>query len=297
MPDITRDDSQKAESGESTFPAGGLFLSHIRSPRIERHFERLARETEGLVEWHFISDTAEDAARRAAPWMPDRQARMLRNGGVQGGYMDTVIVPRALDLGPRFVWALEYDVDYSGDWRRFFEQFAASDADLLTSTITSRQETPRWRHWRTASSPAPRRDDYRAFHPVMRLSRRLLETYVARIGEPGWEGHYEYILPTLAVAAGLTLEDLGGTSRFCPPERKGRNYRNTPADRKLAPGTFVWRPAMPFYFHERPELFPEPDMLHHPVKPAVTNWETIGRWWRGFRTGRFAGVPALLRGR
>lgn len=220
---------------------------------------------------------------------------MLRNGGVQNGYMDVVIVPRALELDAPFVWAMEYDVDYSGDWRRFFEQFTASNADLLTSTITSREETPLWWHWRTARSPSPH-ENYRAFHPVMRLSRRFLEAYAARMGTPGWEGHYEYILPTFAAATGLTLEDLGGTSRFCPAERKGLNYRNTPGNRKLSPGTFVWRPALPFYFHERPELFLQPDMLHHPVKPAVANWEAAGRWrrWRrALRTWRSAiALPA-----
>ena len=294
MPGIKPDGGHETRSGDAISPAQGLFLSHVQSSRIERHFERLVGDTKGLIEWHFIDDAA-SGADRAAAYMPDRHARMIRNGGVQGGYMDVVIVPGALELKAPFVWAMEYDVDYSGDWRRFFDQFAANDADLLTSTIASMRETPRWWHWHTARSPAPHQVAHRAFNPIMRLSRRFLEAYAAEVGAPGWEGHYEYIVPTFALARGFTIEDIGGTLGFCPPERKGRNYCNTPADKRLSPGTFVWRPSMPVYFHEEPGRFPQRDMLYHPVKPSVLEWDG-GRRWRPRRgDGVFGVVASALR--
>ncbi len=282
-------------------PAQGLFLSHMRSARIDRHFERLVRETSGLVDWHLVQDDTEDrrnlrlAYPLAAVRMPHRHARMVRNGGVTGGYMDLVIFPHALELQTPFVWAMEYDVDYSGDWRRFFGQFAANNADLLTSTIVSMRETPRWWHWYTARSPAPHRDAYRAFNPIMRLSRRFLEAYAAEVGAPGWEGHYEYIVPTFALAGGFTIEDIGGTLGFCPAERKGRNYCNTPADKRLSPGTLVWRPSVPAYFHEEPGRFPQQDMLYHPVKPSVPEWDGARRWRPRKGEGLFSAVASALR--
>ena len=293
MPDTVKSLRREAATG-GIVPVQGLFLSHIRSTRIERHFDRLVRQTEGLVHWCHAHDSG-DQRLRSADAMPHRHARMIRNGGVQGGYMDVVIIPRALELQAPFVWAMEYDVDYSGDWRDFFGQFDDCDADLLTSTIVSPREDPNWRYWHTGRSPYPtgRRDDHRAFNPVMRLSRRFLEAYAASLRAPGWEGHYEYTLPTFALTEGFTLEDIGGSLRFCPPERQGRNYWNTPTHRSLSPGTFVWRPSLPFYFHEKPELFERPDMLHHPVKPAVSNWESARPWRRWRRAFLSAGVTSM----
>jgi hypothetical protein len=294
LPDAPTDTAHQTSSPRPASPVQGLFLSHIRSARIDRHFDRLVRQTEGLVEWHPAHDSA-DQHMRSADSMPHRHARMIRNGGVQGGYMDVVIVPRALDLHAPFVWAVEYDVDYSGDWRDFFSQFRDCQADLLTSTIVSAREDPDWRYWRTGRSPyaLPPCDGHRAFHPVMRLSRRFLDAYATSLGTPGWEGHYEYTLPTFAIAEGFTIEDIGGALSYCPPDRQGRNYCNTPTDRSLSPGTFVWRPSLPFYFHEKPEIFERPDMLHHPVKPAVSNWEAARPWRRWRRAVLSTGLVSM----
>jgi hypothetical protein len=54
-----------------------------------------------------------------------------------------------------------------------------------------------------------------------------------------------------------------GAKRAGPPL-----YDNTPADRYLGPGSFIFRPARPAYFHERPQDFAAPGRLYHPVKPA-----------------------------
>lgn len=41
----------------------------------------------------------------------------------------------------------------------------------------------------------------------------------------------------------------------------------------LSPGTFVWRPPVPGYFGDRPDLFPTRGLLHHPCKVDVGLWE------------------------
>jgi hypothetical protein len=34
--------------------AAGIFLTHLESARIRRHFERLVEETGSLITWHFV---------------------------------------------------------------------------------------------------------------------------------------------------------------------------------------------------------------------------------------------------
>src|SRR5689334_11559979 len=74
-------------------------------------------------------------------------------------------------------WGIEYDVHYEGDWSDFFAHFAASPADLLTTTIHWQRETPA----KTLPSPpfrSPSLAEYRqpdrlwAFLAIYRISRR-----------------------------------------------------------------------------------------------------------------------------
>lgn len=255
----------------------GLFLSHIRSPRIERHFERLVSESGHLIGWHLVyndgrfPDPQTDfPALSPAEAMPERFAQMQRNGGTIGGYADTTLWPCLLALDADFTWLMEFDVDFSGHWERFFAQFAGNDADLLTTTLVPRAQSADWYWWPSAVIPAGISEEhvYRAFLPLTRVSRRLARDYARRMSGPGWSGHYEFTIPTVAMAAGMAIEDLGGQGALCPPERLNRNYSNIPNDPTLAPGTFTCLRGRESYFHEAPESFEEPDMLYHPIKPG-----------------------------
>jgi hypothetical protein len=260
----------------SSIRACGLFLCHAPNDRVMAHFERLRCETEGLVDWTFVPDNGHlDDPRGDAPFphpgivMPDRFATARKHGQVAGGagMMDIAIMPRVLAAPRDFVWALEYDVDYSGHWADMFGRFAGNRADVLTTTLRRRADDDWW-HWTTARAPAAVKaaDWSRSFNPAMRLSRRFAAAYVAATRSQAWGGHYEFTIPTVARHLGLRIEDLAHAGahgrRFETPL-----YHNTPAEETIAPGTFVWRPALPAYFHERPEGFPERNRLYHPVKP------------------------------
>jgi glycosyltransferase involved in cell wall biosynthesis len=188
--------------------------------------------------------------------------------------MDTVIWPRLLALDADFTWIMEYDVDFSGDWATLFEQFRANPADLLTTTILPRGASAGWFWWRSAAAPPHVRREHmhRAFLPMMRVSNRFARSYAQDMADPRWSGHYEFIIPTAAISAGLLVEDIGGDGPFCPSERRNRNYRNSPKDWRLSPGTFVWRPSQDRYFVEAPNAFSEADMLYHPVKADIPEW-------------------------
>lgn len=257
-------------------PAAGIYLTHIDSPRIRSQFDRLVKETSGAIDWQFAYNPDGGTSPRmdvpcpsAEHLMPRRHSTCLNNGGVQGGYVDVAVVPAALAVDREFTWVLEYDVDYSGNWLDFFAQFEASGADLLTTSLSTRTQTPGWSWWHGASTPHALPDDamIHAFLPIARFSRRFLRAYVSEIERDGWRGHFEFTIPTIAAALGFVLEDIGGGRADHRPARP--NYLNNPSDPQLRPGTFVWRPARSRYYHESPTSFEIDNMLYHPVKPDV----------------------------
>lgn len=261
--------------------AEGIFLTHQRSPRIRRHFRRLVKESGHLITWHFVF-SQDPGPRPRAPFhyedpaqvLAARYRAMVRHGGVQGGYLDTLLIPVLRALPADHVWVCEYDVDYAGRWDELFGQFADNDADLLTTTVMYRSEQPQWTHWTWATAPEWVREDQmvRSLNPLMRMSRRLLSTYAVAMADDQWQGHYEFTLPTSALVSGARIEDLGNQGSFTPPERRSRIYvGKSPAGRPEAP-TFGFRPVRERYFHERPESFPRPGMIYHPVKPGVRAW-------------------------
>lgn len=264
--------------------AAGIFLTHQNSPRIRRHFARLAAETGALVGWHFV--LSHDAfPRPEAPFpyddpaevLPTRYRAMAEHGGVQGGYLDTLVVPVLRGLcsqeGADHVWLCEYDVDFAGRWSDLFRRFADNPADLLTTTLMYRHEQPRWPWWGSAQAPdaVPEERWVRSLNPLMRVTPRLLDAYVAAMTEQ-WQGHYEFTLATAALDAGLTVEDLGGEGSFVPPGRERTVYVGKSPAGRPKDLTFGFRPVRTSYFHEEPESFEQPGLLYHPVKPGVAAW-------------------------
>jgi hypothetical protein len=124
-------------------------------------------------------------------------------------------------------------------------------------------------HWRKAVNPpyvSPRLRT-RAYLPILRVSRRFLKVYRRAVCTGEWEGHCEFLLPTIARTFDLSIEDIGGAGPFTPAPRIGRNYMNTANDVALSPGTFVCAPSTTTYFHETSHQFHRRDMLYHPDKP------------------------------
>jgi hypothetical protein len=263
--------------------AAGIFLTHVESPRIRRHFERLVEETGSWVTWHFVL-SRDPFPHPEVPFgypdpatvMPARYAAMTEHGGVQGGYLDTLLVPVLSGLDADHLWLCEYDVDYAGRWDTLFGGLAERDADLLTTTLMYRHEQPKWPWWRSAAAPpdVPPERWVRSLNPLVRLTRPVLDAYTAAVADPQWVGHYEFILPTVAREAGLRVEDLGGEGSFVPPGREravyvGKSPKGRPPDL-----TFGFRPVRHDYFHEKPDSFPLAGMLYHPVKPGVAAWNS-----------------------
>jgi hypothetical protein len=256
--------------------AGAIFVTSRDEPQIRAHFHRLQRQTEGLLDVSYIVNRSdlpdpECSLSCVSPKeiMPLRMQRMLENGWMYGGFVDVLFVPLATAVQNEFVWIIEYDVDFSGDWGDFFRQFETDRTDVLTTSLVTREQSLEWVHWETARPPPeiPLPQQLRSFNPIMRLSQRFLKAYVEETARRDWPGHTEYTIPTIAAWRGFTIADIGGNGEFCPEDRRGRNYANSSADPySLSPGTFVFLPHRYAYFHENSGDFPQEDMLYHPVK-------------------------------
>jgi hypothetical protein len=182
-----------------------------------------------------------------------------------GGHTDLITMHYWLaHPGRDRYWAIEYDVRYTGPWRRFFDAFERDDSDLLAPLLRRRRDVPGWANWPSLAVPGgePHPDDEQAvsgFMPIFRASGRLMRAMDEGYRE-GWGGHIECSFATIAMARGLRVTDFGGDGEFTPERYRGRFYSGTARDVHHAPGTLVFKPTF-FRTGSRP------DMLWHPVKP------------------------------
>ncbi len=166
-------------------------------------------------------------------------------------------------------WFIEYDVHYEGDWRALFEYFRHSPADVLGTILFS---TRGRRHKLSGLTYPPLVVPeavgwdaalvVKGFFPLCRLSAALLRLMDAEY-RLGLGGHYEILLPSLAVMRGLAVEDIGGRGEFVARANRDRFYFATPGTFTHSPGTFVFRPAVA-------RVLPRRNTLWHPVKAAGT---------------------------
>jgi hypothetical protein len=253
-----------------------VLLTHIESIRILAHYERLKRETLDLLDTFLcVHEVAPRGSLRLLPadvrlpplagaeYAPKRFEQMLQSGSFIG-YIDLISMPVLTSERLRqypYVWFIEYDVDYAGDWANFFTDAMRSRADYVATTIVTRADCEDWHWWSIFRAPpgVALAQQTRSFAPIARFSQRMLDHYRASVTDGSWGGHFEALYPTIALHAGLTVEDL----------RRGTHYTNTPDDWQLSPGTFVYRPPVAeMYYHENQSAFPERGLLYHPVKTA-----------------------------
>lgn len=260
-----------------------LVLNHVLDRHLIEHYRSLTDDLNGLGDVYLLSDrtqpsvtfsrlpgearefrfTVEDLLSLG---YPGRCGTVARRTGARNLALGNADLPVLLfaSAHPRYdyLWCIEYDVRFSGNWRSFVSAFDDSDADLLGSSFTRRQQTPDWTHWSSLSIPdldCPSGDALRGFFPVYRLSRRAVQCHHEQCTR-GARGHMEALLPSVVERAGLRIEDFGGEGEFVAPGNENRFYRNDRFSSRLSPGTFVYRPAMT-------AAGSEPDRLWHPVKP------------------------------
>ena len=128
-----------------------------------------------------------------------------------------------------YYWLVEDDVRFSGDWKDFFDSFASSTSDFLSSVIETKAENPTWYWWtslKTGNEVIAEEKLLKSFNPIYRLSSQALVCIDAHL-RIGWMGHYEVLLPTLLYNKGFLLEDFGGEGTFVRPENNAKFYDDT----------------------------------------------------------------------
>jgi hypothetical protein len=244
-------------------------FTHVEDPRMTAHFERLRREAGlpafrvrhvGDDEGAITSADVKIGNRLLGEEFEARRKRMLDGKWTFGGGFFDLVFAAALSRRPfdsfDYVWVLEGDVDYTGPWGDFFAIYAGSETDLIGFRMLRKSEAPNWVNWKWASMPedAPA---VTGLFPTFRISRRLLEAYIAAIRSDLWRGHCEALLPTLALSKGMKIEDMSGRGEFAALQSRA----------PLDSGTYSFRPVRSTsYFHEQPDAFPKRNMLYHPVK-------------------------------
>ncbi len=264
------------------------FISHVWTPDIQRIFERLKSEAPPDHDVRFILSS--DAS--------DTMPTSIANGHIHiccssilelpysekcqsgewdiNGNLDLVFLEFRRRLPDyQFYWFIEYDVHYEGRWSRFFERFQDSKADLIGTTLEYISKIPH--KLQTLSYPrlvVPETAEWnesrliKGFFPICRLTASLLDAldlaYRAKIG-----GHYEIIIPTVALQHDMAIEDIGGDGPFVQEQNRNCFYFANGASYTHSPGSFVFRPNIG-------QVLRRENTLWHPVKPAgIPAWHPL----------------------
>ena len=283
-----------------------VLFTHKWSPAIARHYARLQRQAGRVADVRLAMHQQEgvplpegmapdvvvtwtDAARN----FPRRAAQMEARKS-PWGFIDliwsTAFLDKSLAACDRF-WLVEYDIDYSGDWADFFGATATYDADVLTAHLRPLSAEPNYffapLYRQPEASPA---DPLIALMSISRMSRRFLEHYRDTLRQPGWDGHFEMVLPSIARAGGFTVAEIGGENPFTPPERRGLHYTGSFADNDRPGTTHGYLPARGYrYFVDSPRRFRLPNSVYHPIKADFTlrrrledKYRPLSKWFRKY---------------
>lgn len=73
-----------------------------------------------------------------------------------------------------YVWYLEYDVCYSGNWKTFFDKMNTLAHDFICERVTSRYNEPNWFWWKYSREFKPWNRSFKSVNCISRLSRRFI---------------------------------------------------------------------------------------------------------------------------
>jgi hypothetical protein len=130
------------------------------------------------------------------------------------------------------IWALDYDVHFTGNWAKFFEYFDKSTSSFIASKILAFEDCPDWNNWKKPNQIGiETKDCFKAFFPVTRFSKQALET-LDKDYRQGKFGYCEVCVPTLLNAAGLSMHDLSEEGVFADSESlRYRPIRSKPGEK------------------------------------------------------------------
>lgn len=157
-----------------------------------------------------------------------------------------------------YYWNIEYDVAFSGNWKRLFTLCESRYAHFLSTHVKHFIEDPYWFWWEYLygkMSQIDIHDRLRSFNPVYRISNEAL-SLIDKTLLTGNFGHHEVLIPTLLYLKNYSIEDFGGTGSFTP-----KSFINKIYIQDEYGGTMRYRPN---FRHE--DIYTYKNKLYHPVK-------------------------------
>ncbi|MBO4846770.1 MAG: hypothetical protein J5525_10725 [Lachnospiraceae bacterium] len=155
-----------------------------------------------------------------------------------------------------YLWIVEDDVFFSGDWSVLFDTFTDDPADLIATKIRCYEEEPTWYWWKSMRAgmdeTISKNIMYACFIPIYRLSAKAIDCLYTEVRN-GWRGHFEGVVPTVLIKNGLTLRDMNGKG-FGLNERVNLHF--------YSDSTHNWSPLYVQSF--------EKNMIYHPIKQKVS---------------------------
>ncbi len=276
-----------------------VFITHFFDAAIEKRFRKLRKECSRLFDVFLLAEAGVAVPDALLPETHSFDFESLRS--MARSVIGEKVVPgnchlRSIDFfrrapGYRFYWFVEYDVVYSGNWRRFFSSFDDDASDLLAAHVRLARDDAEW-PWASTFGPGADRltDEERliAFLPVHRISARGLEAVERKVAE-GWIGHFEAIVPSALAHDGLSVADLGGSGAFTPADRVNRHYLVCRPDFSYFVGTLRCGPPIALRMVR--------NVLYHPCKTERVSSEGEDRRRRAKIVSRNRGViyPYALR--
>lgn len=259
-----------------------LFLCHrLESPHL-RFYRKLEQQLKGHAEllWLFHADQQGDRRPPVPHWtftlgeLTDAGYHFLWPGTILGS-TDLPLLHYAMQTMGEwdYLWLIEHDVRYSGNWGDFLNYFKHNQADLITSNIRNYEDEPNWIYWdlHHPTKEIPLEERVSSLNTIYRIGAEACQLLSAA-NRGGWLGHHEVCLPTLVKHAGLKVEDFGGYRSYTPPSRI--NYFYTPARSNSFAGLLEGtnRARAPFIVCGW-----RPHTIYHPVKTVPENLEWFFR--------------------
>jgi SAM-dependent methyltransferase len=180
-----------------------------------------------------------------------------------------------------FVWLIEYDIRYSGNWAEFLS-LDFGGADFVTSTLLREQDCKfQWVWWESLVTPDGV-DRWNTYCPVFRLSGRAICLMQELRTSPVWGGHAEAFLPTAILNAGFFV---GSYCDYTTPD----SFR-------------LWPPVIPdpdrpgLLWHPFKSHLPEQDLLYRQAAQvrAIEEFAATGSGMYGAAWGDPETTPHLI---
>jgi hypothetical protein len=147
-----------------------------------------------------------------------------------------------------YLWFIENDVVCNGDWKETLDKCNGITTDFLATSVASIHQEPNWAGWGYTfwAYDVPYAERWKAFVPISRHSRKLIELYRENLGKISC--YCESYFATLCARSGMSMDNF-------PTDMIGSYYT-----------WFFQDPDAVKFFEDICAAHPNEHRLYHPIK-------------------------------